>query len=416
MLEYHKIQLDNGLRVIVHEDDSTPMIAFNILYLVGSRNESPEMTGMAHLFEHLMFSGSKHIKDIDTLVQNAGGENNAFTNNDHTNFHEVFPAQNLEVAFWIEADRMRDLQLTKTKLETQKKVVVEEFKETTINEPYGDFWHHISEMAFKKHPYRWPVIGLKPEHIEQVKLEDAVAFYQKHYAPNNAIISIAGNVKIDDVRTMVEKWFADIPAKANVENSFPSETTQNAALRKTVQGNVPIDSIYIAFRMCDRVHPDFYTIDLISDILSNSRSARFYQNLIKEKRLFSTIDAYVMGTIDEGLFIIEGKLSEGIMIEIAEKAIWQELEILKSDLVSEYELQKNKNQIESALIFSESGTLNKAINLCFYESIGKLDLINREMEEYERITPNDIKRVANWLFENEKSFTLWYLAEQETEQ
>lgn len=411
MLEYHKFQLDNGLRVIIHEDDSTPMVALNILYLVGSRNESAEMTGMAHLFEHLMFSGSKHIKDIDTLVQNAGGENNAFTNNDHTNFHEVFPAQNLEIAFWIEADRMNDLLLTKSKLETQKKVVIEEFKETTLNEPYGDFWHYISEMAFKNHPYRWPVIGLKPEHIERVSLENANEFYQKYYAPNNAIISIAGNVNVENVKTMAEKWFSNIPAKPNLSEHFIPEPPQTVAQRKIIRGNVPIDSIYIGFRMCDRLHPDFYIIDILSDILSNGRSARLYQNLIKKERLFSAIDAYVMGTIDDGLFIIEGKLSEGVSLELAEKAIWNELYILKTELIGDYELQKNKNQIESALIFSESGTLNKAINLGFYESIGKLDLINTEMEEYEKITPEDIIRVANSLFMVEKSSTLWYIAE-----
>lgn len=411
MLDYQKFQLENGLRFIVHEDDSTPMVAFNILYQVGSRNESPEMTGMAHLFEHLMFSGSKHIKDIDTLVQNAGGENNAFTNNDHTNFHEVFPSQNLEIAFWIEADRMNDLQITKSKLETQKKVVVEEFKETTLNEPYGDFWHHISEMAFQAHPYRWPVIGLNPEHIERVTLDDAISFYQQYYAPNNAIISIAGNIKTEEVKVLAEKWFASIPAKQQINYSFAKELPQKNALRKVIKGNVPIDSIYIAFRMCERLHPDFYIVDIISDILANGRSARLYQNLIKKQRLFSTLDAYIMGTIDEGLFVIEGKLSEGISLESAENAIWEELNLLKSELVGDYELQKNKNQIESALIFSESGTLNKAINLGFYESIGSLDLINTEMQEYEKIKPDDIKRVANSLFATDKSLTLWYIAE-----
>ncbi len=408
VLEYHKFQLSNGLRVVVHEDDTTPMAALNLLYEVGSRDESAEQTGLAHLFEHLMFSGSANIKDIDTIVQNAGGENNAFTNNDHTNFHEVFPAQNIETAFWIESDRMMSLKLTKKSLDTQKKVVIEEFKETTLNEPFGDVWHHLSEMIYKQHPYRWPVIGLVPEHIEKVTLEDAMDFYRRFYQPNNAILTISGNVKLAQIKLLAEKWFGDIPSGVKIERNYPQESPQTAINRKTIKGKSPVDAIYMAFRMMDRLHPDFYVTDLISDILSNGQSSRLYLNLLKNKRLFNGIDAYISGFLDPGLLVVEGKLNQGISLAEAEAAIWEELNQLKTALISDYELQKNKNQVESALIFSESGTLNKAINLAFYESIGNIELINTEMEDYTKITSADILRVANLLFVPENCSILCY--------
>ncbi len=408
MLQYQKFELENGLRVIVHEDESTPMAALNVLYEVGARDEPNERTGMAHLFEHLMFSGSENVRDIDTLVQNAGGENNAFTNNDQTNFHEVFPAQNIETAFWLESDRMLALKVTKKSLETQKKVVIEEFKETTLNEPYGDMWHHISDMAYKKHPYRWPVIGLVPEHIERVTLEHATQFYRQFYQPNNAILAVSGNVKTEQIKLLAEKWFGNIPAQAKIERNYPIEDVQQSIQRKTLKGNVPVEAIYLAFQMSDRLHPDFYVTDLISDILSSGQSSRLYNNLLKIKRLFNSIDVFITGTLDAGLFIIEGKLNQDVSLATAEAAIWEELDILKKEAVGEYELQKIKNQVESALIFSESGTLNKAINLCFYESIGNLEMINTEMEEYAKINVADITRVANQLFVPEQCSVLWY--------
>jgi zinc protease len=410
VLKYHKFQLENGLKVVVHEDNSTPMAALNLLYDVGARDESPAQTGLAHLFEHLMFSGSANIKDMDTIVQNAGGENNAFTNNDHTNFHEIFPAQNIETAFWIEADRMLSLKLNKKSLETQKKVVIEEFKETTLNEPFGDVWHHLSEMVYKKHPYRWPVIGLIPEHIENVTLEDAMAFYQQYYQPNNAILAVSGNVKVAEIKEMAEKWFGDIPSTQRKERYYPKEESQKEINRKSIEGKSPVDAIYMAFRMVDRLHPDFYVVDLISDILSNGQSSRLYLNLLKNKRIFNTIDAYISGFLDPGLLLIEGKLNQGVTLETAEAAIWEELNLLKTEGITPYELQKNKNQVESALIFSESGTLNKAINLAFYESIGNIDLINTEMEDYSKVTPEAIQRVANEMFIPENCSILCYVS------
>lgn len=408
MLQYHSFTLSNGLRFIVHEDDSTPMAALNVLYNVGARDEHPEHTGMAHLFEHLMFSGSANIKNIDLPVQNGGGENNAFTNNDNTNFHEIFPARNIELAFWIEADRMQHLNVTPKTLNTQKKVVVEEFKETTLNEPFGDVWHHLSEMVYPTHPYRWPVIGLKLEHIEKCNLDLANDFYTRFYRPNNAIVSVVGNVKTADMCALAEKWFGSIPAVEMPLRNYPKENEQLEQKRKVIRGGHPAEAIYIAFRMGSRLSPDFYTTDLISDILSSGQSSRLYQNLLKKKRMFNSIDAFISGTIDDGMFVIEGKLNDGITLAAAEKAIWEELDALKNTEVEEYELQKNKNQVESALVFSESGTLNKAINLCFYESIGQLGLINTEMDEYNKVTVADIQRVAIDLFQVDKSCIVWY--------
>lgn len=408
MLQYHKFQLKNGLRVIVHEDVSTPMAALNLLYEVGSRDDFEGRTGMAHLFEHLMFSGSANVKDFDTPVQNAGGENNAFTNADHTNFHEIFPAENIETAFWLESDRMLALTLNKKSLETQKKVVIEEFKETTHNEPFGDMWHHISGMIYKKHPYRAPVIGISVEDIECVSLDDAERFYRQYYQPNNAILVVSGNVNLRQIKGLAQKWFEDIPSIAVPPRNYPKEQPQQEIQRKNIKGTTPVEAIFMAFRMCDRFDDDFYVVDLLSDILSNGRSSRLYNNLLKNKRLFNSIDAFISGTLDAGVFIIEGKLNQGVSLVEAEAAIWVELNAIQNELVSEYELQKNKNQVESALAFSESGTLNKAINLAFYESLGNIELINTEMEDYQKITAHDIQRVAKNIFQPQLSTILTY--------
>jgi zinc protease len=409
MLSFKKHILSNNLRIIVHEDSSTPMAAFNILYNVGSRNESPERTGVAHLFEHLMFSGSKHIKDFDTPVQNAGGENNAFTNNDHTNFHEIFPAENIETAFWLESDRMSFLNISKKDLTTQKKVVIEEFKETTLDEPYGDAFHYISAMAYEKHPYRWPVIGLLPEHIAAVTMEDANAFYKKYYCPNNAIISICGNVKAEEMFALAEKWFGGIPAAADfTADCFPKETPLTALQSKDIVGQYPVNVLFMVFRTCDRFDGDFYATDFISDILASGRSARFYANILKEKRLVSSIDASITGTIDEGLFIIEAKIQDNISFETVENAIWDELNRLINEPLSDYELEKIKNKMESSMLFSESSTLDKAISFAYYESLGDAELFNTEIEHLQRITATDIQNISKKLFHPNNTILLRY--------
>ena len=416
MIHFSKYQLDNGLRVIIHEDDSTPMVAVNVLYDVGSKDESPDKTGFAHLFEHLMFGGSANVPNFDEPIQKAGGENNAFTNSDVTNFYNTLPSENLEVALWLESDRMLQLNFSEKSLETQRKVVVEEFKETCLNEPYGDVWHHLSDLAFKVHPYQWPTIGKVPRHVEDAKLEDVKSFFHKFYRPNNAILIIAGNVKKDDALEKVKKWFGEIPGGKRYVRHLPQEPPQNEmAERVHVSNNVPVDAIYLAFHSCARSDKDFHAIDLLSDVLGNGPSSRLYRRLLKEKELFSNIDCYISGSIEPGLFILEGKPSEGISLADAEAAMWKELELLKSEPIPANELQKLKNKSEATLAFSEVNILNKAINLAFFELLGDANLINGEGEKYQAVTVADIQRAAQQIFRKENCSRLLYKAKKEEE-
>jgi zinc protease len=408
MIDFSRFVLDNGLRVLVQEDFSTPIVAINVLYDVGSKDESPALTGLAHLFEHLMFGGSKNIKDFDTPIQQAGGECNAFTNSDITNFYITLPAENIEIAFWLESDRMKSLSFSKKSLKTQQKVVIEEFKETCLNEPYGDMWHHMSAMAYKNHPYRWPTIGLDEHHIAKVTIEDVKAFFYQHYCPNNAILVVSGPVTQAEVRTLCHKWFSDIEAGPVPVRAFLQEAKTQEE-RKQIQSAVPSDAIYMAFNMPDRNHADYYVYDLISDVLSNGRSARLYQKLVKDNQYFSYIDAYLYGSLDPGIFIIEGRLHDGISLETAEAAVWVELDKLKASPIEPVELQKLQNQIESTLVFSETGVQNKATNLAYFELIGDANLINTEAQLYQKVTIQDIQRVANTLFRKENASVLTYL-------
>ncbi|NJL77395.1 MAG: insulinase family protein [Saprospiraceae bacterium] len=395
MIEFSKFTLDNGLRVLVHEDHSTPMVAVNVLYSVGSRDESPKLTGFAHLFEHLMFGGSEHIPNFDDPIQLAGGENNAFTNNDITNYYELMPAENIEIAFWLESDRMLSLNFDKKVLTTQKKVVVEEFKETCLNQPYGDVWHHLAPLAYKKHPYRWPVIGIAPEHVESATMKKVKEFYFNYYRPNNAILVVAGKTTLEEVKILAEKWFAAIPSGKVFQRNLEPEPPQQELRRIEVEAEVPVDALYMAFHIPDRLNKDYYTLDLVSDLLCNGPSSRLYRRLLREQQLFSQIDCYISGNIDPGLLIIEGKPSTDISLEQAEQAIWAELEELKTAEIAVEELEKIKNKAESSLIFSEASVMNKAMNLAFFELMGDPDLINKEGEYYQNISGADILRAAN---------------------
>lgn len=412
MIQFSRFQLENGLRVIVHEDDSTPMAAVNVLYNVGAKDESPDKTGFAHLFEHLMFSGSKNIPDFDTPIQEAGGENNAFTNSDITNFYNTVPIDNLETVLWLESDRMVNLQIDERKLDIQRKVVVEEFKETCLNQPYGDVWHHLTDLAYKVHPYRWPTIGKIPKHVEDATIDDVQAFYKKHYCPNNAILVIAGKVKTEDIKPLVEKWFGDIPAGQEHQRKLPVEPPQVAFHQRVHRSNIPVDALYIAFHIPSRADERYYAVDILSDVLCNGKSSRLYRRLLKEQKLFSQIDAYVTGNIDPGLLIIEGKTAEGVKIEVAEAAIWKEIEALKAEKISEQELQKFKNKIESTLVFSEASVLNKAINLAFFELIGNPNIINEEAEYYQKLTTDDVYNMANTILTRENCSELYYLKQE----
>jgi zinc protease len=408
MISYNKFILGNGLRVLLHTDKSTPLVATNILYHVGSRDEDPQKTGFAHLFEHLMFSGTQRVPDYDDPIQKAGGENNAFTNNDVTNFYTILPVKNMETGLWIEADRMNGLDITPKAFETQQKVVIEEFKETCLNQPYGDVWHLLSALAYQKHPYRWPTIGLDISHIEDAQLKDVRDFYSTFYTPNNAILVISGNIDEDKTLKMIEKWFSPIPGSQKIEKNFPIEPPQNQARRKLIESDVPADALYMAFKTPDRKDPLYYATDTISDILAHGESSRLYRILVKEKKIFSAIDAYLTGTIDPGLFMIEGRLSSGVSLNQAEEELWKVLNQLKNELLGPQELIKIKNKIYTNLAFSELSVVNKAINLAFYEAMDDADLINKEYEFYQNITAEDIKLSAESIFSLSQCSTLLY--------
>lgn len=408
MVSFKRFKLDNGLTVLVHEDHSTAMAVVNILYKVGARDELPEQTGFAHLFEHLMFGGSVNIPSYDAPLQLVGGENNAFTSNDITNYYLTLPANNLETAFWLESDRMLSLAFSEKSLEVQRQVVIEEFKQRYLNQPYGDVWLKLRPLAYKKHPYRWATIGKEISHIEEVQMEDVKNFFKQYYSPNNAVMVVAGDVDYDQVKSLAEKWFADIPRGEEVIRSLPIEPQQEEERREEVMADVPVDSIYIVFHGPARLDKDYQTMDLISDILSRGSSSRLYRTLVKDTPFFSEINAYVMGSIDPNLFVIEGKILNGISLADAELAIWNQLELIKEELVDEEELQKVKNKIESTLLFSELSILDKAMNLAYYEAISDADDYNKEVNKYLNVSADDIKTLAQSIFVKENSSTLLY--------
>ncbi len=410
MVHFTRQTLPNGLRIIVHEDTSTPLVAVNVTYYVGSRDEQPDKTGFAHLFEHLMFAGSRHAPDFDDPLQRAGGENNAYTTNDYTTFYEILPAENLETALWLESDRMLALNISQKTFSVQQKVVVEEFKETCLNEPYGDSWHHLSELMYHAHPYRWPVIGLSPEHVENATLDDVKAFYKNWYTPNNAVLSVAGNIRSDEAFRLAEKWFAAIPPGPAAHRQLPAEPPQSAPVRREIRSaNAPVPAVYLAFRTPARLHPDFYSVDLLSDVLAQGPSSRLYRRLLKERQVFSQIDAYITANVDPGLLVIEGRPSEGVSPDEALAAIWEELDLLKNEPIDTRELQKIQHRFESTVVFSETSVLNKAQNLAFYELLDRAELMNEEVETYLAVTPADMHRVANDLFQANNSAVLIYV-------
>ncbi|MCC6571078.1 MAG: insulinase family protein [Chitinophagales bacterium] len=408
MIQYTKIPVENGLTLIHHYDPTTPFAVVNTLYKVGAKHENEDRTGFAHLFEHLMFSGSKHFPDFDTPLQKASGENNAFTNNDYTDYYDSLPAFNIEMALALEADRMTHLNINKKSLEVQRKVVCEEFKENYINQPYGNVWHILREMVYEKHPYKWPTIGKELRHIEEATLEDVKAFYNTYYQPNNAILVLAGNIELEKAVQLTHQYFGHIPGKPLPAVQL-SEPEQTSAKEKTVYDEVPIDMIYIAFKMCDRMHPDYYTADLISDILSNGNSSRLHQRLVKTEKAFTTIDAYITGSNDTGMFCIEGKVADGCDLQKATDLIWQELELMYNGKIEEMELTKCKNKMLTSNHFSESSLLSRAISLAYFDLLGDIDLINQEDKRYEAVTAEDIRRYARYLFARERSNTLYYL-------
>ena len=411
MIHVNKLTLPNGLVVVHNEDRSTRMAALNLLYKVGARDEHPDHTGFAHLFEHLMFGGSVNIPDYDTPVQQAGGENNAWTNNDITNYYVTLPAHNIELAFWLESDRMLGLDFNPKSLEVQRQVVIEEFKQRNLNQPYGDDSHLLRALAYKVHPYRWPTIGKDISHIAHATLDEVKDFFFHYYAPNNAILAVTGNITWEETVRLAEKWFAPIPRRDVPARHLPREPRQTEARRMEVERAVPVDALYLCFHMCDRLHPDYYAFDMLSDILSNGKSSRLIRRLVIERRICSSVDAYISGSLDAGLIHIVGKPTPGYTLADVEKAVWEELETLKHTPVDEHELEKVKNRYESEQIFGNINYLNVAINLAYFEMLNRAEDINDEVRKYRSVSAEQLQRVAQQAFTTENSNTLYYKAQ-----
>ena len=410
-MKINKKIFDNGLRLVHNEDTSTQMVALNIVYDVGARDEHPEHTGFAHLFEHLMFGGSGHIPDYDAPLQLAGGENNAWTNNDITNYYLTVPKSNVEIGFWLESDRMLELAFSEQSLEVQRAVVMEEFKQRCLNQPYGDVGHLLRPLAYQTHPYRWPTIGKDLSHIANATLDEVKEFFFRFYAPNNAVLAVTGNISWEETVRLTEKWFAPIPRRNVPVRQLPQEVVQTAERRQTVERNVPLDALFMAYHMCSREDADYYAFDILSDILSNGRSSRLTRRLVQEQKLFSSLDAYISGTRDAGLLHISGKPSAGVSLEQAEAAVRKELEELKSGFVGEQELEKVKNKFESTQIFGNINYLNVATNLAWFELTGQAEDIDREVDNYRSVTAEQLHRVAQQTFRDENGIVLYYQKE-----
>ena len=393
MIEINKYTLANGLRLVHSRDNSTQMVALNLLYDVGAKDEHPDHTGFAHLFEHLMFGGSVNIPDYDTPLQMAGGENNAWTNNDITNYYLTVPRQNVEIGFWLESDRMLGLRFDPRSLEVQREVVMEEFKQRCLNQPYGDVGHLLRPLAYKVHPYQWPTIGKDLSHIANATLDEVESFFYRHYAPNNAVLAVTGNISFEETVQLTEKWFGNIPRRDVPQRNLPQEPIQLEERRLEVERNVPLDTLFMSYHMSARNHPDYYAFDILSDVLSNGASSRLTQRLVKQRQIFSSIDAYIAGTTDPGLFHISGKPASGITLQQAEEAVKEELELLSTETVAEEELEKVKNKFESTQIFGYINYLNVATNMAYHELNGNAEDIKSEVARYRAVNSDQLKNV-----------------------
>ena len=414
MVEFRSYRLDNGLRLIVHEDRSTPLVAMNVLYDAGSRDEDPSLTGMAHLVEHLMFGGTGNIPEYDLPLQLAGGENNAFTNNDITNYYLTLPSGNIETAFWLESDRMLAPDFTGRKLDVQKSVVIEEFKQRYLNQPYGDAMLLLRPLAYTTHPYRWPTIGIDPSHIERIRLEDVQHFFSRHYNPGKAILTLTGNITPERAYDLTKLWFGSVPPGEPHARSLPSEPVQTEERRMTVERNLPASAIYKAWHMGSRSGPDFHTMDMITDLLAGGESGRLYNRLVRDLNLFSEINAYITSDLDPGLVIVTGKIMKGVNVEKAEKAVIQVIDELKDTVPTDTEIDKVKNRYESSSVLSNTSILNKALNLSVYELLGDASRINREVENYRAVSRPMIRDAAIRYLNPENCSTLYYIASKKT--
>jgi len=412
MIEYRQTRLANGLTVIANRDGASRMAAVNILYKVGARNEDPRRTGFAHLFEHLMFRGTREVPDFDTPVQMACGENNAFTNNDYTDFYITLPVANIETALWLESDRMTGLDLSAEACEVEKRVVIEEFRQRYLNQPYGDMNMLLRALAYERHPYRWATIGLTPDHIEAATLDEVRDFYRRFYHPSNAILSVSADIDPDEVFALAEKWFAPIADSGCAATPIPPEPEQRAARRRVVERDVPATAITVAYHMGDRLSRDFHAGDMASDLLAGGDSARLYEHLVKGEKLFSGVNAYITGDVDCGLFVFTGQLLPSTTEERAEEALRREAEELMRGAISDYEMEKVKNKFEANTLFGELNVMNKAMNLGYYAMLGDTALVNREVDIYRSLTADDVADFSRRTFRAENSSTIIYRAKR----
>jgi len=410
MIDYDKFTLENGLRVIVHKDKNTPLVAINLLYAVGSKDENEERTGFAHLFEHLMFGGSKNYPNFDEVVEERGGELNAFTCNDYTNYYISMPLSEIETGLKLESDRMANLIMSQKSLDTQKNVVIEEYKQRYLNQPYGDIWLLLRELSYTKHPYKWNTIGKDISHIKDANLDDVKAFYKKFYIPNNAILCVAGNVEFDKVKLLCEKHFSYIERGEDIIRKDIVEPEQIKSRKLRVERDVPQDIIFITYPMSSRLEKEYYAFDLLSDILSNGRSSRLYNSLVKEKQIFTEVNAFITGDADNGLFVVTGKYREGISMKEGKDALLEELRKISYDEILEQEFQKVKNKFESTMTFSQIKVLERAMNLCYFEFLGDIEQVNREVDSYQALTVDYIQKLAKEMLIEEKSNILYYEA------
>lgn len=408
MIDFELFTLDNGLRVIYHQDMSQPMAVLNVMYDVGSRDEQPDKTGFAHLFEHLMFGGSVNVPVFDEPLQRVGGENNAFTNTDITNYYVSLPANNLETACWLESDRMLALNFNPKSLEVQQNVVIEEFNQRYLNQPYGNAMHELRKLAYTKHPYQWPTIGATPQHVADATLADVESFFYRYYRPNNAILVLAGNLELTYAQDLAARWFGNIPIGNTPQRTLPREPKQSSArFAETVQ-QVPLDAIYKGYHMPGRFEADYYVADLVSDVLGRGKSSRLNEVLVDDLQLFQSVSAYHTGSLDPGLFLVEGKVNQGVSIEDAEKKLNEVIGDFLVNLPNERELQKVKNQAESTLLFGEVELLNRAINLAYFTLGGDTNAVNQETAKLQQVTTKDMQRVAEEILKTENSSTLYY--------
>ena len=421
-LQFQRHILANGLRLIVHEDHSTPLASCNVVYNVGSRDENPDMTGMAHLFEHFMFTGSRNIADFDAQLQRVGAINNAYTTQDITHYYITLPAVNIEHALWLESDRMLELAFQQEKLDIQKHVVIEEFKENFLNRPYGDMWMLYNQFYFQKHPYQWLPIGKEISHIEKVTMDNMKAFFYTFYRPNNAVLTISGNVKFEEIVPLVEKWFGAIPAgpvssvetrhgtslQDTREKQFPQEDPPTQHRLFEVHRKVPADMLFKGWPTCGRLDSDFYAYDMLSDLFGSGQSSYLYKKFVMEEAVFTDISAYITGTLDPGIFIIGGRPAEGVSIEEADQKLNDFLYQLPENCISAHDLQKVKNRVESIILQNDIKIEDRSSSLAVAESFSCAEDFNDETNRYFAVTEEQINTLCHNIFRQEQEATMFY--------